>query len=52
MAYHAGTHWQSFEVINLVENHRQEKDKEYAELLNRIRVGDIRSRCNCELYKP
>ena len=25
-----------------MKNHRQEKDKDYAELLNRIRVGDIR----------
>ena len=39
IAFHSGTHWKSFEVINLVENHRQDSDKEYADLLNRVRVG-------------
>ena len=32
-------HWQSFDVIILEENHRQDGDHEYAEMLNRIRVG-------------
>jgi hypothetical protein len=31
--------WEQFTVISLVENHRQQKDKEYADMLNRIRVG-------------
>ena len=39
LAYYSGTHWQDFEVINLEENHRQDGDKDYANLLNRIRVG-------------
>ena len=30
--------WRSFKVINLEGNHRQGKDREYAEILNRIRV--------------
>ena len=34
-----GKHWESFEVIILEENHRQEGDHEYADMLNRIRVG-------------
>ena len=31
--------WRSFKVINLEENHRQGKDKEYANLLNRVRLS-------------
>ena len=31
--------WEKFDVMLLVENHRQNEDKPYAELLNRIRVG-------------
>ena len=31
--------WDKFDVISLVENHRQESDYEYANMLNRIRVG-------------
>ena len=38
--YHLGTHWQSFEVIILEENHRQGDDKDYADMLNRFRVGE------------
>ena len=37
--YQLGTHWQSFEVIILEGNHRQSEDKEYADMLNRFRVG-------------
>ena len=40
LGYYSGTHWHSFKVINLVENHRQDNDKEYAEMLNRIRIGE------------
>ena len=41
LAYGDGTDslWRSFSVINLEENHRQGKDKSYADMLNRIRVG-------------
>ena len=42
LAYYSGTHWQAFKAVNLVENHRQEQDKEYADMLNSIRVGDLR----------
>ena len=31
--------WQSFDVITLEENHRQNEDNDYAEMLNRIRIG-------------
>ena len=33
------TLWRSFKVINLEENHRQGKDKDYANMLNRIRMS-------------
>ena len=41
LAYGDGSEslWRSFDVINLEENHRQGKDKEYADMLNRIRLG-------------
>ena len=41
LSYHSGTHWQAFEAINLEENHRQDSDKHYADILNRIRVGQL-----------
>ena len=31
--------WGKFEVINLVKNHRQGSDKEYGDIMNRMRVG-------------
>ena len=31
--------WNTFDIINLVQNHRQGEDRSYAEVLNRIRVG-------------
>ena len=31
--------WQKFQCINLEINHRQGEDKEYADMLNRIRIG-------------
>ena len=34
-------HWDQFTTIILVENHRQEGDAEYANILNRIRVGEL-----------
>ena len=41
LAYGDGTDslWRRFKVINLEENHRQGKDKDYADMLNRIRLG-------------
>ena len=41
LAYGDGTDslWRSFKVINLENNHRQGKDKHYADMLNRIRLG-------------
>jgi hypothetical protein len=41
LAYGDGSEslWRSFKVINLEENHRQGKDKDYANMLNRIRMG-------------
>ena len=32
--------WKKFEVVILKTNHRQGEDKEYADILNRIRVGE------------
>ena len=32
--------WRSFDVINLEENHRQGKDRDYADMLNRMRIGE------------
>ena len=40
LAYLQGRHWQSFQIINLEENHRQGNDREYADVLNRIRIGE------------
>ena len=37
--YELQNRWEMFKVINLEENHRQGKDREYAETLNRIRIG-------------
>jgi len=36
--------WQMFQVLNLEINHRQGADKDYADLLNRMRVGDINNK--------
>ena len=33
--------WRKFDVVILLTNHRQGEDREYADILNRIRVGDI-----------
>ena len=40
LQFHLGTHWKSYEVITLEENHRQEDDKDYADMLNRFRIGE------------
>ena len=39
-AYIVQSHWERFKVISLLENHRQEEDREYANILNLIRTGD------------
>ena len=33
--------WEMFQVINLEINHRQGGDKDYADILNRIRIGEM-----------
>ena len=40
LAYQSESLWRSFQVIRLTENHRQGNDKTYAEILNRVRVGE------------
>ena len=42
LAYGDGSEplWRSFRVIFLMENHRQGNDKTYAEILNRMRIGE------------
>ena len=39
LTFSLSVHWPSFEVIDLEVNHRQGDDFEYADMLNRIRVG-------------
>ena len=39
-AFMVQPHWDKFDVISLVENHRQNEDAEYANLLNRLRLGE------------
>ena len=41
LAYHLGSLWKMFDVVMLKHNHRQGKDGEYAETLNRIRIGEL-----------
>ena len=38
-AFLVQSYWEQFEVISLEENHRQSGDAEYADILNRVRVG-------------
>ena len=38
--YHLDSRWNMFESLILEKNHRQGKDKVYADLLNRLRTGD------------
>ena len=40
LAHMCKKHWEAFDVILLEENHRQGEDHDYAESLNRIRVGE------------
>ena len=46
----SGNYWESFNVVFLERNHRQGDDFEYAELLNRLRVGQL-SKDDMELLK-
>ena len=39
VAYRLRNLWRQFTVVQLEENHRQGEDKEYGDLLNRVRVG-------------
>ena len=41
LAFLTNNLWQSFDVVLLSYNHRQGEDREYAEILNRIRIGEI-----------
>ena len=41
LAYLLGSLWKTFDVVMLRHNHRQGEDGEYAETLNRIRIGDL-----------
>ncbi|HBI40239.1 MAG TPA: hypothetical protein DDY16_04750, partial [Tenacibaculum sp.] len=38
-SFHIGSLWQTFSVVELLTNHRQGEDFDYAEVLNRIRTG-------------
>ena len=40
LPFNIKSHWKQFEIITLAQNHRQGDDHEYADLLNRLRVGD------------
>ena len=40
IAFHLASLWESVTVINPTYNHRQGNDKSYAELLNRLRIGE------------
>ena len=39
--FHLHNRWEMFSVLNLEVNHRQGEDKPYAEILNRIRIGQM-----------
>ena len=41
--------WHKFDVIMLRQNHRQGEDRQYAELLNRARVGELTEEDECIL---
>ena len=38
-AFTIDSYWEKFAVVSLVENHRQNEDRQYADLLNWVRVG-------------
>ena len=39
-AFLVHSHWEQFTVVSVVENHRQQGDALYADMLNRIRIGE------------
>ena len=39
LTFELDSRWQKFDILNLEINHRQGKDKEYADMLNRVREG-------------
>jgi ATP-dependent DNA helicase PIF1 len=41
LVYRLRNLWETFKLVNLEENHRQGEDKNYADLLNRVRVGEF-----------
>ena len=41
--------WKQFIVVNLKTNHRQGEDKQYAELLNRVRIGEQTEEKKCQI---
>ena len=41
LMYLADPLWEKFDIIFLIKNHRQGEDKEYADILNRFRVGNV-----------
>ena len=42
LSYNLDPLWRKFTFVTLLKNHRQGEDGDYADILNRIRVGDIR----------
>ena len=40
LAHAVKSHWDQFQIVNLEENHRKGNDKTYADILNRIRIGE------------
>ena len=41
LAYKVDSLWHKFECITLEDNHRQGEDKDYANMLNQIRIGEV-----------
>ena len=41
LAFLTGSLWKKFDVVILKHNHRQGEDKEYADILNRLRIGEV-----------
>ena len=41
IAFHVNSLWSMFKPVTLTKNHRQAGDKMYADLLNRLRIGEI-----------
>ena len=41
LAFLISSLWQKFDVVVLRHNHRQGEDKEYADVLNRLRIGQV-----------